>query len=171
MQINCKTCGKFTKHFFNENEYTCSHCGGVINYMIIPGVNVVEVSYINQLEILRQTALKVNKKELAGLIIQTSYEYFGLEQTKGIDKCRDEDCRTARKISYFLIKNILDIKPKIIGEYFTKDRVTVISGIKSAKNLLETDKTFKKNLTEILNKINYEIKHQLRPGHYGLDGI
>lgn len=81
---------------------------------------------------------------------------FGLTQEQLISKSRKREIVTARQMGFYIIKNRYDgrISLSSIGSlYGGRDHATVLHGIKTVNDLIETSKTYNKTLDELISTL------------------
>ena len=79
-----------------------------------------------------------------------------VEEMKG--KTRKRDIVQARQIAMYFAKEMTRNSLKAIGVHFgNRDHSTVIHALQTVSDLIETDKSFKQNVSEIRKRISMEL--------------
>ena len=88
-------------------------------------------------------------------IINIVADYYNLEPSQIIGKTRTEQIVLARHISMYLVRDLLDIPLKKIGEAFGgRDHTTVMSAIEKVDKELKTDALLRNAIEELKRRIN-----------------
>lgn len=97
------------------------------------------------------TSVHIEKKQITIEAIQeTVCRYFNIDNKQIHSKSRKREIVHARQISMYLSKKYTDFSLSRIGEMIGKrDHATVLHACKNISGLLDIDKTFRSNLTEI----------------------
>lgn len=90
-------------------------------------------------------------RELSIETVRTSVcEYFNISREQLISKSRKRNIVQARQIAMYLSRNMLNCSLSTIGsELGGKDHATVMHAISTVSDLMDTDKSFKKFVTDI----------------------
>jgi len=83
--------------------------------------------------------MKLNQKE--AFVLASVEEATGLIDIT--QKTRKREYVDARRIAYIIFRNMHNKKYMDIAKIFDRNHATIIYGVESAKNLLETDQEFK----------------------------
>lgn len=89
----------------------------------------------------------------ADAILKAVTAYTGISKEALQSKSRKQPIVFARFIAMYLIKSRTKLTLKQIGSLFNRDHSTVINAINTTKDLLETDKEFKKMYDAVLGRI------------------
>lgn len=88
-------------------------------------------------------------------IISTVAEYYGLTLTQVTGTSRQANIALARHISMFLIRSLLDIPFKKVGDRFGgKDHTTVMNAVEKIEKSLKTDEQLRKAIDDLEKRIN-----------------
>jgi chromosomal replication initiation ATPase DnaA len=91
------------------------------------------------------------KRPMQGDVVwEICRNYFGIDE--GNHKCRKRELVTARQTFWYVMKKHTSCSFASIGARFGKDHATVMHGIRSINELMETDKELFKSVNEIENK-------------------
>ena len=96
------------------------------------------------------------------LVFECVSEVFDISYEELIGRHRKQEKAYARHVFCYILKNNTKYSLKEIGEYLGgRDHATVLSSIKVAKNLAETDKVFREsiNTAEALFKLKKNGTH------------
>lgn len=107
-----------------------------VTYMAIPGIRG---NYM--------TKLSVTDKER--LIMETVCKYFGVTEDWLKEKNRKRERTEARQICCYLLKKYTSLSLSYIGGKFGQDHTTAINAIKTVKNLMAYNDTFRSSLNLI----------------------
>jgi chromosomal replication initiation ATPase DnaA len=98
----------------------------------------------------------MEKAEMASPLITADYVINNIARHSGIDRdvmlssTRDGDIVKFRQIAQFYIKTLMPLSNRQVGELTGgKDHATVMHSCKTVKNLVETDKEYRKEMIEI----------------------
>jgi chromosomal replication initiator protein len=72
----------------------------------------------------------------AGLILEETSAYFGLEPDDLVSKSRSRPLTTARHVAMYLLRELTGLSLIKIGEHFNRDHTTVLHGIKKIEGLM-----------------------------------
>lgn len=97
------------------------------------------------------TSVNIEKKQITIELIQdTVCRYFNIDNKQIHSKSRKREIVHARQISMYLSKKYTDFSLSRIGELIGKrDHATVLHACKNISGLLDIDKSFRANLSEI----------------------
>ncbi|MGL4294066.1 MAG: chromosomal replication initiator protein DnaA [Bacteroidales bacterium] len=97
------------------------------------------------------TSVHIEKKQITIEAIQdTVCRYFNVDNKQIHSKSRKREIVHARQISMYLSKKYTDFSLSRIGEMIGKrDHATVLHACKNISGLIDIDKTFRSNITEI----------------------
>ena len=98
----------------------------------------------------KQLATQLNEQK----IINTVADYYNLAPSQLTGKIRTGQIALARHIAMYLIRNMLDVSLKRIGDMFGgKDHTTVMNGISKVDKGLKTDESLKEAVTTIKKRL------------------
>ena len=98
----------------------------------------------------KQLATQLNEQK----IINTVADYYNLAPSQITGKIRTGQIALARHIAMYLIRNMLDVSLKRIGDMFGgKDHTTVMNGISKVDKGLKTDESLKEAVTTIKKRL------------------
>jgi chromosomal replication initiation ATPase DnaA len=96
--------------------------------------------HLNELQMSR---VSIRAAKVIDMSIETVAEFFKLERTTVLSKCRSWEVAMPRMLMFYLIRKCApEITFQIIGAYFKRNHGTVIHGCRRIKNLAETESTF-----------------------------
>jgi chromosomal replication initiator protein len=72
----------------------------------------------------------------AGLILEETSSYFGLQPDDLVSKSRSRPLTTARHVAMYLLRELTGLSLIKIGEHFDRDHTTVLHGIKKIEGLM-----------------------------------
>jgi chromosomal replication initiator protein len=72
----------------------------------------------------------------AGLILEETSSYFGLQRDDLISKSRSRPLTTARHVAMYLLRELTGLSLIKIGEHFGRDHTTALHGIKKIEGLM-----------------------------------
>lgn len=129
-------------------------------------ISILAQSSMNKKEITPSLAAKVIEKFVKSMpreitvefIQKLVCEYFGIPLEKMHSKTRKREIVQARQIAMFFSKNFTKSSLAAIGSKCgNKDHATVLHACKTVKNLVDTDKGFKKYVDELENMIKVKL--------------
>ena len=81
-------------------------------------------------------------------------DYFDIEHDQLKAKVRKKEIVIARQVAMYFVKEYTNHSLKAIGSYFGgRDHSTVIHSIQSVNDMMDTDKSFKKQMRELTKKL------------------
>jgi chromosomal replication initiator protein len=89
----------------------------------------------------------------AGLIMDETAAYFGLEPADLISKSRSRPLTTARHIAMYLLRELTGLSLIKIGELFERDHTTALHGIKKIESLMPARGSVYRQVQELTKKI------------------
>lgn len=132
---------------------------GSLNRLLFYSINFSESKQIN-LSLLYDAfkdspAPLPNKNDLkAKDVIRVVTDYYGLTKQQLLGKTRTKNVSNARHIAMYLCRKHLDLTYDEIGEQFGgKDHSTVISSCQKIENLVKTDASYEKAVSEIETRL------------------
>lgn len=132
---------------------------GALNRLIFTMAGLKENEMINMDVAVNAVSSLVDGKQLVTQIseqkiINTVADYYNLLPSQLIGKTRTGQIALARHIAMYLIRNMLDVPLKKIGDMFGgKDHTTVMSAITKVDKELKTDATLKEAVSELQNRL------------------
>jgi chromosomal replication initiator protein len=127
-------------------------------------ISLLAQSSLNKKEITMELAKKMIEKYVKNTtrevtidyIQKTVADYFNITVEELLSKSRKRDVVQARQIAMFFSKKLTKYSLASIGNQTgSKDHATVLHACKTVNDLMETDKQFKKYVTEIDKKIKF----------------
>lgn len=100
---------------------------------------------------------KPNSEETLKLIEKTVCNYYFVNRELLHKKCRKREVVLTRYVIIYFFKIMTTLTLVKIGNYFNFDHTTVLHGIKTLRDLIETDETILKDV-EYLKSILYDNK-------------
>lgn len=95
-----------------------------------------------------------HKKVNVQKILNVVSSYYGLTISQITGKVKQEKYVNARNVAIYLIRDILDLPFKKIGEVFSnRDHATIMHSIKKVEELLKTDNQVKVVITELKKRL------------------
>ncbi|MBN1111474.1 MAG: chromosomal replication initiator protein DnaA [Bacteroidales bacterium] len=143
-------------------EFIASHVTNNIRELEGALISLLAQSTLNKKEITLDLAaeiidklVKSTKRDITVNYVQKIVcEYFSLTPEQLREKTRKREIVQARQIAMYFSKSLTKASLASIGSQIGgKDHATVLHACKTVSNLLETDKRFKSNLTEIEKKL------------------
>nr|WP_307916811.1 helix-turn-helix domain-containing protein [Mycoplasmopsis bovis] len=98
---------------------------------------------------------QVKEKVTPDVIIEYVAKYYKLSRSEILGKSRRKDVVLARHIAIWIVKKQLDLSLEQIGKFFgNRDHSTIINAVrKIEKETEQSDRTFKRTISEISNEI------------------
>lgn len=118
---------------------------GILQHMIMPeiGATKIDIEYQKPFD-------DMSDNEKAEYIIKLAKQYYGIIPNRS----RKREQVTYRQVSMFLINKYTHMGLAQIGSYFyDRDHATVLHAFKTVKNLMETDRRYRENVENIINRI------------------
>lgn len=96
----------------------------------------------------RVTDVKVGDAEFAGVVWATAL-VFGVDMSDIMGRSRLERISDARQAAMYWCYNMHLQSYYHVGKYFDREHATIMHGVKRAKNLMQTDKEFRRKMDNI----------------------
>ncbi len=98
----------------------------------------------------KQVATQLSEQKIINVVA----DYYNLAPSQLTGKIRTGQIALARHLAMYLIRNMLDVPLKKIGDMFGgKDHTTVMSGISKVEKELKTNEALKEALTELQKRL------------------
>lgn len=82
-------------------------------------------------------------------VTDAACDYFGLDEEKVKSKSRKRELALCRFIIFGIVKKKSRLSLKSIADEFSRDHTSVIHGLQTLKDLMDTDETIRKQFNEI----------------------
>lgn len=102
------------------------------------------------------TPIPLRKAITAEQIINAGCMFFKVNKQRVLSKIKEEDLVRCRYVCMYIIAQKLNLKPKVIGEYFNRDRTTVLHALQCVENdlsLAHTRQQMREDLRGVINLI------------------
>ena len=132
---------------------------GALNRLIFYSINMKQVDYIDLDTAIEASSSLVGGKSIATQlneekIINIVADYYNLVPSQLKGKIRNAQISLARHLAMYLIREILDLPLKKIGNCFGgKDHTTVMNAIQKVEKELKTDNALKAAIDELKSRI------------------
>jgi len=124
----------------------------VKNFNELPEIKNYDIRFLKEIE--KEREKEQIDKYLKDIIEIVSFSLFEEDLTnKVLQKGRHYDINLVRKISIYIMCEILKFSKANTGEMINKNRTTVIHHCKTIDGFLKVDKVFKKQFEQILNNL------------------
>lgn len=129
--------------------------GALISLLAQSSLSRKEIDINLAKSIVRSFVNSLSKEISVEYIQKIVSDYFKVPIDQLTGKTRKRQVVQARQISMYLAKSFTDNSLKAIGKYFGgRDHSTVIHACRAVLNLMETDKMFQDDVTELQKQIN-----------------
>ena len=132
---------------------------GALNRLIFYSINMKQVDYIDLDTAIEASSSLVGGKSLATQlneekVINIVADYYNLTPAQLKGKIRTGQIALARHIAMYLIREVLDLPLKKVGQCFGgKDHTTVMNAIQKVEKELKTDEALKAAINELKSRI------------------
>lgn len=147
-------------------EYICNHVRKSVREIEGAMISLLAQSTFNKqeltLEVAERILGKVVKKELEQItfdrIRTTVCDYYNISVEQIGDKSRKREIVQARQIAMYFCKNYTSDSFASIGSKLgNKNHATVMHSCKTVEDLIKTDKGFRLQIADIMNKLNIRV--------------
>jgi len=129
--------------------------GALISLLAQSSLSRKEIDISLAKSIVRSFVNNLSKEISVEYIQKIVSDYFKVPIEQLTGKTRKRQVVQARQISMYLAKSFTDNSLKAIGKYFGgRDHSTVIHACRAVLNLMETDRMFQEDVTELQKQIN-----------------
>ncbi|MGB1241225.1 MAG: chromosomal replication initiator protein DnaA [Chitinophagales bacterium] len=129
--------------------------GALISLLAQSSLSRKEIDISLAKSIVRSFVNSLSKEISVEYIQKIVSDYFKVPIEQLTGKTRKRQVVQARQISMYLAKSFTDNSLKAIGKYFGgRDHSTVIHACRAVLNLMETDRMFQEDVTELQKQIN-----------------
>lgn len=118
----------------------------------VPKIKDFDVNKLKELE--KEKERKEIEKYIGEVLKVVSLSFFGKDLSNEVlQKGRNGDINLVRKVSLYIMCDMLNFSKTLAAEMIKKDRTTVIHHCKTIGGILQVDKVFRVKFEKILRKL------------------